>query len=97
MTEQLLFTEAEAAERLRVCKRTLRKARQDGLLHFVLIGRAIRYTLGDLESYIDSLRKVKAPCPPQRPPARSTPPSSKKGVIVPFTLRNAGKPPRERL
>jgi hypothetical protein len=84
-----LLTEAEAADRLRVCTRTLRKARHAGLLHYVLIGRAIRYTLGDLESYIELLRQVQPACPPKEPTRRISQPSRKGGEIVPFTQRNA--------
>lgn len=89
MTDALLLTEAEAAERLRVCTRTLRKARHAGLLHYVLIGRAIRYTLPDLESYIECLRQVQPVCPTKEPTRRTARPSRKGGEIVPFTVRNA--------
>lgn len=87
-SEPLLLTEIEAAERLRVCTRTLRKARHSGLLHYVLIGRTIRYTLTDLESYIERLRQAQPECPPHRPTRRSTSPQKRSGVIVPFTARN---------
>ncbi|WP_082370375.1 helix-turn-helix domain-containing protein [Novosphingobium sp. ST904] len=90
MSDQLLLTEAEAAARLRVCTRTLRKARQNGLLHYVLIGRAIRYTMSDLESYIERLRQVQPTCPPRHPTRRSTSPKGR-GQIVPFTVRNADR------
>ncbi|MCB5423930.1 helix-turn-helix domain-containing protein [Altererythrobacter sp. CC-YST694] len=84
----ILLTEAEAAAALRLSPRTLRKARQAGLLHYVLIGRSVRYTMDDLESYVASLRQVQQPCPPNRPTARSSKPSKRSGVIVPFTVRN---------
>lgn len=38
MANPILLTESEAAEALRLCPRTLRKARKAGLLHYVLIG-----------------------------------------------------------
>lgn len=66
-----LLTEDEAAERLRVCARTLRKERQAGRLPYVLIGRAVRYTLGDLESFIERARH-------QEPPARRQPTQGRK-------------------
>lgn len=89
MTQQLLLTETEAAERLRVSMRTLRKARQEGVLQYVLIGRAIRYTLGDLESYIERLRQVQPACPPSRPISRNSQPARRRnGEIVPFMVRN---------
>lgn len=44
----ILLTEKEAAQRLSLCTRTLRKARQDGELPYILIGRAVRYAVADL-------------------------------------------------
>lgn len=96
---KLLLTEPEAAELLHLCPRTLRKARQEGLLHYVLIGRAVRYTVADLESYIDALRQqVPAPCRQSDPSPlpRAQPARKGRGVrarqsaeIVPFTARTA--------
>lgn len=85
---QLLLTEAEAAERLRVCQRTLRKARQSGLLHYVAIGRAVRYTVDDLESFVATLRQVQSHCPKPRTNVKSVRSAGKGGVIVPFTVAN---------
>lgn len=89
----LLLTEAEAAERLRLCQRTLRKARQEGLLHYVLIGRAVRYTVADLESYIEALRQqVPAQClRSSQQPARKAHGKRARtgGEIIPFTARAA--------
>ncbi|XUU60678.1 helix-turn-helix domain-containing protein [Erythrobacter sp. HA6-11] len=56
MTAPQLLTEAEAAEALRLHSRTLRKARQDGELHFVKIGSSIRYSPSDLARFIESKR-----------------------------------------
>lgn len=91
MTTQLLLTEHEAAGRLRISARTLRRARQEGQLHYVLIGRAVRYTLTDLESFVDRLRKVEPKCPAQghsRPPLPKPKRSSQGAEIVPFSRRN---------
>ena len=52
-----LYTESEAADRLRVCSRTLRKARQTGDLPFVRIGRSIRYSDSDLAQFIERSRE----------------------------------------
>lgn len=84
----ILLTEIEAAARLRLCTRTLRKARQDGQLRYVLIGRAVRYTVADLESFVDQLRQVQPACSPAKPTRRTSVPK-RSGVIVPFTDRNA--------
>ncbi len=93
MTDRsILLTEAEAADRLRLCTRTLRKERQAGRLRYVLIGRAVRYTVEDLESYVEQLRQVQPACPPVQPTRRisvSRRPGDR--VIVPFTERNRGR------
>jgi hypothetical protein len=86
MTERLLLTEADAAERLAVCQRTLRKARQNGLLPYILIGRAVRYTMADLESYIQTLRQAAKPCTPTTSIARRNVKRSS-ARIIPFTER----------
>ena len=52
-----LLTEAEAAERLKVCTRTLRKARKSGQLTFVQMGRVIRYDESDLAQFIERHRQ----------------------------------------
>ena len=51
----VLLTERQAAERLAVCERTLRKERQAGRLAYVLIGRCVRYAPADLETYIEGV------------------------------------------
>lgn len=89
MTKPLLLTEMEAADHLRLSIRTLRKARQEGTLRYVLIGRAVRYTVDDLESFVDSHRKVSAPCPKPDLGPRSRARSCKAAAIIPFTARNA--------
>ena len=84
MSAPALLTEAEAAEALRLCTRTLRKARHEGKLSYVLIGRAVRYTMSDLESFIEASRQDAQPClnvPRKRTNAR------RPGNVVPFTAR----------
>lgn len=77
-----LLTEDEAAQALKVCARTLRKARQDGKLTYVLIGRAVRYTSSDLEAFVAISRQDHQQAPKRRAP--SARPSAK---IVPFSAR----------
>lgn len=96
MSHQLLLTETEAAQRLRLSTRTLRKARGEGKLRYVLIGRAVRYTEDDLTSFIDSLRTVQPACPPKPQPTRNTRQKGKSAQIIPFTVRNAGRKTRAR-
>ncbi len=82
-----LIPEPEAAQRLHVCTRTLRKARDAGLLHFVKLGRRICYTEQDLADFIDSQRQCAAPSSPARPPAPKT---KRPGVVVPGSQRGRG-------
>ena len=77
-----LLTEQEAAEALRVCTRTLRQARKDGRLTYVLIGRCVRYTMDDLESFIAVSRQDTMPR--KRITRRAARPA---GKIIPFTAR----------
>lgn len=51
-----LLTEMEAAQWLSISPRTLRKLRQDGKVHYVLIRSAVRYTLDDLILYVEGAR-----------------------------------------
>lgn len=97
--DAILLTEAEAAQRLRLSARTLRNARNDGLLRYVLIGRSVRYTIEDLESYIDLFRQVTAPCPKPAPasPSKRTRRGQQSAVIVPFHQRKAKAARGERL
>lgn len=91
MTRQLLLTETEAAQRLSLSPRTLRKARSEGKLRYVLIGRAVRYTEDDLSTFIDSFRTVQPSCPPKPQPTRSTRSTRRSAQIIPFTDRNRRK------
>ena len=85
MTAELrLYTEPEAAEALRVCPRTLRKARQEGRLTYILIGRSVRYTMSDLTAFVEASKQDAMPCPPPR--LRHTV-KRNSGKIVPFTAR----------
>ena len=59
-----LLTEAEAAAAVRLCPRTLRKERQAGRLTYVRIGRTVRYTTADLESFIEGARECHSTAAP---------------------------------
>lgn len=85
MTAQArLYTEPQAAEVLQVCTRTLRKARQEGRLTYVLIGRNVRYTLDDLDAFIEGSRQQNEQ--PRQAVTRRT--VRRQGKIVPFSARN---------
>lgn len=100
MTKPILLTETEAAAALRLSTRTLRKARADGQLRYILIGRAVRYTMADLESFVETLRQVQPPCPTPAPRPIGTAAAARRAqgaVIVPFHQRRGKAKARERL
>lgn len=80
----VLIPEPEAAQRLHTCAKTLRRARQDGKLHFVKIGKTICYTEQDLAEFIDRQRQCAAP--PVKGP-RPSPKQNRSGRIIPFSQR----------
>ena len=49
-SDSLLLTEFQAAKRLNLSSKTLSKIRKRGEIHFVQVGRAIRY---DIEAILD--------------------------------------------
>lgn len=53
-----LLTPTEAAERLRVPRRTLDEARRAGQLVGTRIGRQYRFTLADLDEYVSRCRET---------------------------------------
>ena len=85
MTAQALLTEAEAAEALRLSTRTLRKARSEGRLSYVLIGRCVRYTMSDLEGFIQAHTMTETIATAAKP--RAVGRQAKSGNIVPFSQR----------
>ena len=84
MSAPALLTEPQAAEALQVCTRTLRKARQEGRLTYVLIGRSVRYTMDDLSSFIEESRQDAQPC---EKPTRRVTIRGRNSKIIPFTAR----------
>lgn len=85
MSAPALLTEPEAAAALHVCTRTLRKAREEGRLHWVKIGRRICYTPEDLAAFVDAARQCKA----QRSSALPAPIPRRGGTtIIPFSKRD---------
>lgn len=85
MTAPALLTEAEAAEALRLCPRTLRKARKSGRLTYVLIGSRVRYKQSDLSDFIEA-HTMTAPVA-NRPEPTVKRGASVNGNIVPFSQR----------
>lgn len=89
MTDTALLTEQEAAARLQVCDRTLRKERQAGNIPYILIGRCVRYHPDDLAQLIASKRTTAAPQPTRHTGrgGRKVAANQASGVIVPFSER----------
>lgn len=69
MNEPLLLTEEQAAERLLLHPRTLRKLRQAGEIRYVaLAGRKIAYRPEDCAAYVETrVRKAESYAPRPRP------------------------------
>lgn len=87
MSDPLLLTEEQAAERLLLHPRTLRKLRQAGEIRYVaLAGRKIAYRPEDCTAYIET-RLRQAP-PLLAPRARGRAVGNRRGGnIVPFSAR----------
>ncbi|WP_365894668.1 helix-turn-helix domain-containing protein [uncultured Sphingomonas sp.] len=91
MMPSTLLTETEAADRLRLCTKTLRKERKAGRLSYILIGRAVRYTLDDLESFIARARQDTTQCQSTNRVSRPTTTTTSSGKVVAFTARQGSK------
>ncbi len=55
-SDSLLLTELQAAKKLNLSSKTLSKVRKRGEIHFVQVGRSIRY---DVQSIIDWIMRSK--------------------------------------
>lgn len=75
-----LLTEAEAAARLRVCTKTLRKERKAGRLTFILIRGAIRYSPEDIADFIEKARQ----CPSTNDQAPRTGNTTSRSTVSDF-------------
>ncbi len=91
MTEPLLLTEDQAAERLLISPRTLHSLRKSGLIRYVQItARKILYRPEDCDEYVAACLRVEpqrrdASPQPKRRQGRANP---SRGVVVPFSQRN---------
>jgi excisionase family DNA binding protein len=81
-----LLTPEEAAKRLHVSTKLLRRLRRQGDIRYVAItDRKIRFRPEDCEDYLESrVRQVQVPHLSQQPGRRRAKGS---GVVVPFTAR----------
>lgn len=87
VSEPLLLTEEQAAERLLLHPRTLRKERQAGRIRYVaLAGRKIAYRPEDCVAYVEARSRQEATLPAPRPRGRAVG-NRRGGNIVPFSAR----------
>lgn len=91
MTEPLLLTEEQAAARLLMHPRTLRKLRQEGAIRYVgLVGRRVAYRNEDLDEFIASRLKMEPVIAPARHGKRTVGRRAS-GNIVPFSARQGNR------
>lgn len=87
-----LLKEAEAAAQLGLCERTLRKERQAGRLPYILIGRCVRYSPADLQSYVEGARICQS-ASEREPRSTGTPSTS---TVVDFVGQRAKRQSEQR-
>jgi excisionase family DNA binding protein len=87
MSEPLLLTEEQAAARLLMHPRTLRKLRHEGAIRYVaLTGRKIAYREDDCTAFIENRTRQEEPRPPRSPRGRVAG-NRRGGNILPFSAR----------
>jgi excisionase family DNA binding protein len=87
MTEPLLLTEEQAAERLLLHPRTLRKLRQAGEIRYVaLAGRKIAYRPEDCAAYVERHVRQAVNDQPKHRPGRTVG-NRRGGNILTFSAR----------
>jgi len=89
-----LLTAAEAAARLKMCERTLRRLRQKGAIpYYETGGRSYSYSVEDCDNYLASRRRQdEAPCPhPSNPPIRRTGSTTSRSASVGFMAQRAAR------
>jgi hypothetical protein len=94
MTEPLLLTEEQAAERLQMHPRTLRKLRQTGQIRYVRpTERMIRYRPEDCAAFIERQAVVETPVElgQLRPRGRARPQRKDSGNVLSFTARRQAR------
>lgn len=80
-----LLTPEEAALHIRVCEKTLRAIRQQGLIPYVAVTtRKKLYRLEDLDAYLSSQVKTETPPPPPTRNRRGKP-LSQSGNVLSFS------------
>jgi excisionase family DNA binding protein len=88
-----LLTPEEAALRLHVCTKVLRRLRDRGLIRYVAVtDRKIRYRPEDVDAYLESrLRMAEQPPQPNKGPSRPRRGRGNGCEIIPFSARQQGR------
>ena len=89
---QTLLTAEEAAARLGMCERTLRKLRQNGDIAYIAItGRKFRYTPEDCDEFLAARRRKEAPCQSVKIRARHIGNTTSNGTRSGFMAQRAAR------
>ncbi|WP_414714398.1 helix-turn-helix domain-containing protein [Sphingobium sp.] len=92
MTAPVLLTPEEAAERLHMCAKTLRRLRNEGLIRYVaLTERKIRFRPEDCDAFLESRIRESTPCPSTSRQTRRSSSTTSNIVAADFTARRARK------
>ena len=87
-----LLTAEQAAERLGMCERTLRKLRQRGEIAYIaLTDRKFAYTEADCDEFLAARRRKEQPCPFVKTPARRTGSTTSRGMGSGFMAQQASR------
>lgn len=92
MTDPLLLTEEQAAARLLMNPRTLRKLRQAGAIRYVaLTGRKIGYRPEDCQAFIESRVRTETPVDMPRLRGKARPRRQDGGNVLSFMDRRKAR------
>ncbi|WP_428480375.1 helix-turn-helix domain-containing protein [Sphingomonas beigongshangi] len=92
-----LLTPEEAAKRLHVCTKTLRRLRTNGQIRYVAItDRKILYRPEDCDDFVAACARKAPECPSTSRKTRRISTSTSSGKVVAFTARRAQRPSAPR-
>lgn len=89
-----LLTEEQAAERLLVSPRTLRKLRQKGAIRYVnTVGRKVAYRPEDCDAFVEARTRLETPVHLPKSPirGRARPRRQDGGNVLSFTARRQAR------
>jgi excisionase family DNA binding protein len=94
MSEPPLLTEDQAAERLLMSPRSLRKLRQEGAIRYVnTVGRKVAYRREDCDAFVETRTRLETPVdlPAGRIRGRARPRRQDDGNVLSFTARRQAR------